>query len=228
MTGPFLLALGLAAYNNLINLWRGFHGPLYVPLNLAAAAAVVAVGGRVLGLSAEEMALLPDPRLAALGAAAGLALGAPLVAAALTRRGARLAADRRVAGLTPRGLLFRVLVRVPVGTALLEEVAFRGVLLAAWLPAGRGAAVLASSLAFGAWHVTPALAALRTNRPGAGREQAVMVLAASLALIGVAGALLALLRLETGRVAAPFGLHAALNGAATVAAFVAHRRQGAG
>lgn len=61
-------------------------------------------------------------------------------------------------------LLWQVLVRIPLGTVLLEEVAFRGVLPALfgggkhW----RWGAVLGAAALFGLWHVHPALA-LRHN-----------------------------------------------------------------
>ncbi|WND15886.1 CPBP family intramembrane glutamic endopeptidase [Streptomyces violaceus] len=64
--------------------------------------------------------------------------------------------DERAAGLTLGQLLWRVLIRVPVGTVLLEEVAFRGVLWA-MVRRRRGTAwaTAVSSLLFGLWHVLP-------------------------------------------------------------------------
>ena len=66
--------------------------------------------------------------------------------------------DERVAGMGAGEVAFAALVRVPVGTALLEEVAFRGVLLA-MLTRRYGTAwgVAGSSVAFGAWHLLPSL-----------------------------------------------------------------------
>lgn len=60
-------------------------------------------------------------------------------------------------GVTERsgaGLAFFLLVRQPLGTALFEEVAFRGVLYGAWLRvAGERAAFVATSAAFSLWHL---------------------------------------------------------------------------
>lgn len=64
--------------------------------------------------------------------------------------------DARPAG----NLMWEVLVRIPLGTVLLEEVAFRGV-LPALFGAGkqwRWGAVLGAAALFGLWHVHPALA----------------------------------------------------------------------
>ena len=59
-----------------------------------------------------------------------------------------------ITGRSGAGLAYFLLFRQPVGTALFEEVAFRGVLYAAWLRArGDRVAVLASSIVFAAWHV---------------------------------------------------------------------------
>ena len=63
-------------------------------------------------------------------------------------------------------MLFQVLLRIPLGTVLLEEIAFRGVLptLFGGNPAvsWRWKPVLGASALFGAWHVLPS-AALTTG-----------------------------------------------------------------
>ena len=52
------------------------------------------------------------------------------------------------------GLTYFVLLRQPIGTALFEEFAFRGVLYGAWLRAGgERLAFIATSIAFALWHV---------------------------------------------------------------------------
>ncbi len=67
--------------------------------------------------------------------------------------------DTRSGGATVATMLFVVLVQIPLGTVVLEETAFRGV-----LPALMGAApairwrwvpVLGSSILFGLWHILP-------------------------------------------------------------------------
>jgi membrane protease YdiL (CAAX protease family) len=84
-----------------------------------------------------------------------------------------LLGDRRAA-LAPRELAWQTLVRIPVGTAAFEELAFRGVLYGLLHRAGgKRVALAGSSVAFGLWHVGPALAALRLNDIRAGRRSRV-------------------------------------------------------
>jgi membrane protease YdiL (CAAX protease family) len=126
-------------------------------------------------------------------------------------------ADERAAGLSVAALAWYALVRVPLGTVLLEEVAFRGVL---WglLTRRRGTtwATVLSSAAFGAWHVLPSLgltsgnaaAAAAFGSGAAGRTGAVLA-----AVIGTAaaGVVFCELRRRSGSLLAPAGLHCATN-----------------
>ena len=62
------------------------------------------------------------------------------------------------------GLAYQVAFRIPVGTVLWEEIAFRGVLQAALrrvMP--EPAAIAVASGVFGVWHIRPTAAALRIN-----------------------------------------------------------------
>lgn len=219
-----LLTLALALYNNLANLWPPFNRAAYVPANVAATAALLVVAKQALGLSAGELGVAGvSPADVALGLAAGAALAAPLLVLAATERGARVIADRRVSGLRGGALAYQVLVRVPLGTALLEEVAFRGVLFGAWREEGAAAAYAVSAVAFGLWHVVPATTMVRVNFPRAGLLRPV---AATVAFTAVAGLGLAWLRVETGSLGAPLALHASLNSLATLAGARAGRRVG--
>ncbi len=218
----FLVTLALALYNNVANLWPPFNRTAYVPANLLASAALLVIATEVLGLSPPELGL-EDLTMAdaGLGAAIGAAIAVPLLLLASTRRGARLVADRRVADLRGSALVYQTLIRVPLGTALLEELAFRGVLFAAWRGEGEATAYLMSSAVFGLWHVAPAATMVRLNAPGAHVVWPVLGAVAGTAL---AGAALTWLRVETGSLAAPFALHATLNSLATLAGVRAGRR----
>lgn len=226
MTARFVAGAGafLAVYNNATNL-LGLPEPAYVPANLSAAALLVGAarrrgyGWQTLGLSPSAVA--PGLRWGGIGAGVvALALGAATALPAA----APLLADQRVAGLSPRELLLRVGVRIPLGTVLLEEVAFRGVLLGAWAhERSVPAAVVGSSAVFGLWHIGPALLLLAENdvalTPG-GRALAV---GGAVALTAAAGAVLAALRLRTGGIAAPGLVHLATNALGTLAAYTAQR-----
>ena len=102
--------------------------------------------------------------------------------------------------------------RIPVGTVLWEEIAFRGVLQAALsrvMP--EPAAIAVTSGVFGVWHVRPTAAALRVNGLAGQRGQAVVRVAAGVAVTTAGGALFSWLRARSGSLTAPVLLHLATN-----------------
>lgn len=190
------VVLGVLVIHNLVtNLW--FTGRWYVRVNLATAGLVVWAGGVDLAWGAPAV----WPAVAVLGGGAVLVRVRP-----------RLFADQRMAGVDGWGTAWRALVRIPLGTVVLEEVAFRGVLPALLAPGW-------SAGLFGLWHVAPAAATLKVNgvgRRGPGVAAAVVVTAA-------AGVALWELRVATGGLVAPALVHVAVNSGATVAAYVVLR-----
>jgi uncharacterized protein len=213
----------LAVYNNATNLLR-LPDTWYIPGNLAVAGLLLAfarwrgLSWRALGLAGETAAAgLRLGALVTLAVAAGLALA--LAVPALEP----LLLDQRIAGLTLAGLAWQTLVRIPLGTVVLEEVAFRGVLLAAWeRQAGLTAAVIGSSVVFGLWHIGPTIVALRINAlPLDGRGW--LAVAGAVVATAVAGVLFCLLRWRSGSLLAPMMAHVATNSLGTLAAFVAQR-----
>ena len=205
--GVVLLAAGLVLYNTIANRWRPFGGWAYVPMNLAATAVVVWVGVGLFGLDAREIGFGSGwPSDLLVGGAMGAALAAPLFALAALPRTRRYVADERVRGLRGGVLVYRLAIRVPIGTALFEEIAFRGVLYAAWRPHGAVLAAVATAIPFGLWHVSPA----RT-------------VVGAVALTTAVGIGFAALREIAGTIGGSLGVHAALNSLATLAAVVAGR-----
>ena len=155
----------------------------------------------------------------------GAALAAPLfLALALPEPVSSLLDDPRMAGVGAAGLAYVTLVRIPLGTALFEEVAFRGVLYGS-LATIRGpeSAILVSSAVFGLWHVTATLELLQ----GSERLSAPGLLA--LGVIGgvvatfLGGLFFGWLRRRTGGVYGPFFTHWLVNSLAALAAYLAHR-----
>lgn len=220
---PFALAVGLflALHNNLLALSR-VQDRLYLPVNVAVGAGLVAAA-RTWGLSWEEIGL--DVAGVGPGLLWGGAIAAAIgVAAAGALRIPRLRvlfADRRLGALDRRGLAWRALVRMPLGTSAFEEMAFRGVLFGALAQqTSVGWAVVISSTLFGLSHVGPALAMARANpgriTPAAG---AVITVAAT----AVAGVLFALLRIWTGGIVAPILVHWAANASGAVGGWLALR-----
>lgn len=114
--------------------------------------------------------------------------------------------------------LLLALVVIPLHTVLLEEVAFRGVLLGLVRHrVGTRRAVLVSSGLFGLWHIVPSLRlgtqnqALNSVLGSTGWAQ-VLVVAGTVVFTGTAGVLFCELRRRSGSVLAPAGLHWATNG----------------
>src|SRR5690348_16366411 len=90
-----------------------------------------------------------------LGTAAAGAVGL-LYAATVAMPGGRAAFVDARAAVPLAAVLFAALVRIPFGTVVFEELAFRG-LLPALVGGGRWRATLVSSGLFGLWHVLPAM-----------------------------------------------------------------------
>lgn len=222
--GLLVVSAGLVGYNAALNLVP-LPDPLYVPANVGLTGAVLWGVGRRWGLAPADVGL----RRAGLGRGllVGGAVAAGAAAALASARSvpavAPLLADERAAGVTTAAAAFHALVRIPLGTALPEEVLFRGVLAEGYarrLPRGWG--LLAANAVFGLWHVGPTLRLLDVNgvHGGASRAQAVggAVLATTLAGTG-----LSLLRRWGRGLAAPILAHACVNAASLLAA-VAYQR----
>jgi len=214
----------LAAYNNLVGA-QAWHGQWYPAVNAAAAAG--ALGAAVAsGLTPGELGLGRD-RVRA-GLRLGAAAAAPVVAAygvaVLVPATRPLLDDQRVAGLDGRQLAHQVLVRIPVGTVMWEEIAFRGVLQASLrrvLPEPWAGVVGAS--VFGLWHIRPTAGALAANGLATGRRARILAVTGVVAGTAGAGALLSVLRERSGSLAAPVVLHLAANCVGPLASAAARR-----
>lgn len=131
------------------------------------------------------------------------------------------------ASITSAGLFWAVFIRVPFGTVLLEEVAFRGVLPALLGADGRGwtwRPVLGTSVLFGLFHLFPALRLAQCDGlavhslfcpAGPVLGPAALVIVA----MGL-GILLCAVRHIGGGLLAPFAVHSAANSAGYVLAWI--------
>jgi hypothetical protein len=189
----------LALHNVAVH--RLVPAPADAALNLATAAGLATFARRA-GISRHDLGI--DPADAVDGLRAGL--------------GAAVVAGRGEAA-------YHLAVRIPLTTALAEELLFRGVLLALFRRRRSPvAAALWTSLLFGASHALPTIDHYQGNpvselaaHPGRGRR--LTVLATTLSTAGAGGAF-AWLRLRSGSVLAPTLAHAAVN----VSAYLAGRR----
>lgn len=153
-------------------------------------------------------------------------VGAVYLIGALLPTTRDLFADRRLSQLNGLQIAERMLLRVPIGTILLEETAFRGVLFALLLRRYRRipAAVL-SSMLFGLWHVLPSLH-LSTDKPalttlfGTGQLGAAVADFGTVLFTAAAGVLLCELRWRSRSLLAPMGLHWATNALGYLAAYL--------
>lgn len=125
--------------------------------------------------------------------------------------------------------LFTAFVMIPVGTVLLEEVAFRSVL---WGMLSRHTrmwqTLLASSVLFGLWHIFPATASASNQAIGAavgglGALGPILVVAGTIAFTALGGFVAGELRRRTGSLLAPVGMHWATNALGVIFGVVAWR-----
>ncbi|MFN6121103.1 MAG: CPBP family intramembrane glutamic endopeptidase [Actinomycetes bacterium] len=198
----------------------------YIPWNLAVAAVLVVVARRV--VTDAELGLGEWRRGAAFG---GVLFGATLVVmlVALAMPVFRqLYEDRRVDD-DLGAALFQALVRVPFGTVLMEEVAFRGVLPALLaLRWGVLRGCLAASVLFGLWHVLPAWNLNDSNAVAGdvfGTSVAGTAVAVLFAVVGttIAGCWWCWIRVRSRSVLSTILAHTATNSIGYLLAFVVTR-----
>lgn len=140
--------------------------------------------------------------------------------------------DERMSDLTGGRLAFQALIEVPFGTVLFEEIAFRAVLFSMLARRfGVGWAIVISAVVFGLWHVLPSLGTHEQNPAlgsvvGSGTKGNVLAVLASVVTTTIAGVVFAGMRILSGSVFAPMGLHWATNGLGYAFSWVIIRNRG--
>jgi membrane protease YdiL (CAAX protease family) len=229
--GVRAVAVDLAVGGSLIAYHAVAHGRgarhHRVAANLGAAGVAVAVA-RAVGITYDELGLAR--RSMSRGLRTG-GRGAALVAAAV---GAAAAWPRTRATLasTPTepatDLAFDVLVRIPLETALAEEVLFRGVSYA--LARHHGShryATAVTAVTFGLWHVGPAQTRSARHRdPSAAPTTVPHGVAVDVAVTALTNVALVELRRRSGSVLAPIVVHATVNAVLLMAPVVLGRLRG--
>jgi len=189
----------------------------------ACVAGLVAIA-RLAGLSWQDLGLGPGtwrPGLRWAGAEIAivglvLAVGAALPLTREAFRDTRYRLDLGHALLT-------AFVLIPIGTVLVEEVAFRGVLWGLLRRVrGTGTATVISSALFGLWHVLPSLGLATDNEAisgtvGRGRSAEVTTVLATVLFTGLSGVVFCELRRRSGSILASAGLHWSVNGLSVLA-----------
>ena len=210
----------LFAHNLLVH--RALRPPADAALNLASAVTMTAFALRT-GCTLTELGLgRADLRN-------GLRTGS--IAAGCCSTGIGIAAafpptrkfflDARLRGMSRRETLYHASLRIPVATALAEEIMFRSALHALFAREHCHRTTLTwSSLLFGLWHILPTLDTFEGNPASSiGQNPARARLLAVLGITGAttgAGLYFSHLRLRSGSVAAAVLPHAAVNVVALV------------
>ena len=179
---------------------------------------------RLAGLSWQDLGLGPGtwrPGLRWAAAEIGI-VGLVLAAAAalpLTRQAFRDTRYRLDLGNT----LLTSLVLIPIGTVLVEELAFRGVLWGLLKEVkGTATATIVSSALFGVWHVLPSLGLATNNQAitgavGTGKSAQTTTVLATVLFTALSGVVFCEVRRRSGSILASAGLHWATNGLAVLA-----------
>lgn len=193
--------------------------PWHLPNNISLTFVVAALA-LVARLDTAELGL-ERARLGAglrWGGATFAAIAVVVIAAAVVAPDAF--ADDRV-DVTAAEVLWRTLVVIPVGTVLLEELAFRGVLLGLLLRlTSTVRAVAVSSVLFGLWHV-PGVVSGRADD-----DSALAVAGLALGTVvatTIAGVLFTALRLRSGSLWAPVLAHIGTNSVTYAVAWTVSR-----
>ena len=187
----------------------------HVPIGLLASAATSYTAFRAdVGAREQGLALRALPRGILYGIAASIPIAATLIVGARSKHSRPMYAEERITAVSGRRAAYEMLIRIPLGTALSEEVIFRGSLLGLLLrhhPTPIAAAL--DSFLFGLWHVTPTLSRMPTH--GLTKESTMAFRSAWLAgTVGstfVSGLALSWLRLRSGSVVAPWMAHTTAN-----------------
>ena len=220
-----LLAMAIVAFNNLIGLApHQAHGVLYVPVNLAFLAGAMLVVVRRAGLTRAHLGLEGRSfrKSAALGLAIGVLVPAPMfLLVAFPGLLGDEAAGARFGAAGRAELLYLATVRIPIGTALFEEMLFRGLLYGRVLVlSGHRAAILFGSAAFALWHIRPTLDLFGESELIAGALITSLAMVGAMAVTFAGGLLFGLLRYRTGHVAGGVLAHALINSLSAVAVYL--------
>jgi membrane protease YdiL (CAAX protease family) len=222
--GHLIVILILGLYANIIA--NEVLGPVwYIPFNLTLLAVTLILARRA-GTTWTSMGLRRDRATRGLkvgiAVVAGIVLGMYVVLALSSFDD--ILRDERFVESSIGLLLFHALIRIPLGTALYEEVLFRGVIFG--MLARRYTplkAAVSSSILFGLWHILPVLDAMRTNPVGAhfsGLSGAAAAVLAAVIGTFVAGMGLLWVRLFANSILASVIVHIATNSTAIIAAIV--------
>lgn len=126
-------------------------------------------------------------------------------------------------------IAFEAAIRIPFGTALVEEILFRGVLFGLFLVHYNAAtAIIASAIIFGFWHIFPTINSLERNKVMAAKMKGLKArktgaVMGTVIITGFAGLIFGWLRLIAGSIIAPWLVHWSINASGVIGVAVARR-----
>jgi membrane protease YdiL (CAAX protease family) len=220
------VVLGLGVFDVVRSAW--IDDGVDTVVNAVLGVALLALG---FGLGLDRAALGLEPRRVGRGLRYGA--GAWAIVAVVLVIGALVPATRDwfrdgTADVSTLAMLGTVLVVIPLGTALLEEAAFRGLLLGLFATrTTRWRATLLSSVLFGLWHIPPTINS--TDGSGVIGDTSRSDGTAVLAVVGVvagttlAGLVFCWLRHRARSLVAPFVAHWGVNATAFFLAWLVTR-----
>jgi membrane protease YdiL (CAAX protease family) len=212
LRSALFLSLLLLLYSNLTSLSEPERREEFLLYGNLALLSLLLLWVRWAGFTLPELGLAgAQARASALwGIALGLVLALPpvaFIALAPFVTGEPVQAGE-INDLSGSEMALRLAFRVPVGTALFEEVAFRGVLYAFWLRAtDLRRTVLGTGIVFVLWHVVITFKSVTESEVVEAAPFIALGYLGSLLGLFVGGAAFALLRWRTGGVAGPFFFH---------------------
>lgn len=203
----------------------------YSASNLTATALAV-LYGTFNNVSFAAMGLAPEYFMkgAVIGVLASIPIGFVLLAVVFHRRLQDFFTPKSSQHNTAGQRAFELGIRIPFGTALSEEVLFRGVLLGLLLNQGTLFALVVSAICFGFWHIIPTLDtmlendALTTLVEGRKGVSGLPVLVA-VVVTTLAGVAFGWLRILSGSLVAPWLVHFCVNSCAIAGGYLVLRQK---
>ncbi len=201
---------------------------LYLNISITALAILL---GFSFGLNVEQMSLALGKILPGIF----IAFAAVVVIVLFTSIVATIPVLRRfflgdnLAHASGKLITYEATIRVPFGTALIEEVLFRGVLLGLLLQHNSSlVAILISAIIFGLWHIFPTIAMLENNKILAKankdlRRRKYGSIIGVVLITASAGVVFAWLRIISNSVVAPWLVHWSINSSGMLGIAIARK-----
>lgn len=193
----------------------------HLPLNIAVAALTVAIG-LFIGLSLNDLGLNNLWKGFVIGGSISVVIILATFIVSFIPPVKKIFIAENHANVKKGRLIFEASVRIPLGTALVEETLFRGLLLGLLLVSySTTTALIVSSIIFGLWHILPTIDSLAKNDAalailGTRKRWHFAGIAGVVVVTAVAGAIFSYLRIISGSILAPWLVHWAINSSGTV------------